>query len=190
MQLRRRLPYPRLYKAALLLFLIWNIVEVELIYLRVSRPTWKPPTKSHPRIFIASLHWNNEGILRSHWNQAVLDLASAIGPDNVFVSVLEGGSWDDSAGALRELDSGLGKLGVQRDIVLENKTHAEIISVVPSVEIDGWIRTPRGRIEFRRIPYLAALRNRALDPLRRLARRGIIFDRVLFLEDVVFTVGT
>jgi hypothetical protein len=61
------------------------------------------------------------------------------------------------------------------------------ISQVPGPS--GWIDTPRGKRELRRIPYLSKLRNISLKPLADLALKGIKFDRILFLNDVVFTVG-
>ncbi len=50
--------------------------------------------------------------------------------------------------------------------------------------------TGRGRSgwEVRRIPHLADLRNRAMRPLREMAP-GRMFDRVLWINDVVFTVS-
>jgi Cryptococcal mannosyltransferase 1 len=57
------------------------------------------------RIFIASTHWNNEAIIRSHWNTAILELVREIGVKNIYISIYESGSWDDTKGALRELKS-------------------------------------------------------------------------------------
>ncbi|KAL9009951.1 MAG: hypothetical protein Q9173_005067 [Seirophora scorigena] len=135
-------------------------------------------------IFIASIHWNNEAILRNHWNSAVLRLVEHLGSKNVFVSVLESGSWDDSKGALRNLDDELQKLGVARRIILEKTTHADEITQTPGN--DGWIDTAREKKELRRIPYLSRLRNRSLEPLTTLAEEGTTFDRILFLNDVAF----
>ncbi|KAL8965455.1 MAG: hypothetical protein Q9183_003845 [Haloplaca sp. 2 TL-2023] len=140
------------------------------------------------RIFIASIHWNNEAILRSHWNQAVINVVKHFGSNNVYVSILESGSWDDSKGALKLLDEELGELAVDRTIVLDKTTHADEIAAVPSS--DGWIDTTRGKKELRRIPYLSRLRNRSLEPLDKLAGKGIKFDRILFLNDVTEDIVT
>ena len=63
---------------------------------------------------------------------------------------------------------------------------------VPSEEDgrEGWIFTGRGEKgwEVRRIPYLARLRNRAMEPLLEMSP-GRVFDRVLWINDVVFTVS-
>lgn len=151
-----------------------------------------PPTASpkRERIFIAGIHWNNEQILRTHWNQAVIDLVTHLGPGNVFVSILESGSWDDSKGALRDLDNQLAALGVQRSMVLDNATHKSEVSRLPSYKERGWIWTTRGRKELRRIPYLASLRNKVMQEMSVSSARGLEpFDKVLWLNDVVFTVS-
>lgn len=133
------------------------------------------------------MHWNNEGILRSHWNNAVIELVKHFGPSNVFVAVLESGSWDNSKGALRDLDSRLDSLEVTRSIILEDTTHAEEISRTPSVNETGWVSTSHGRKELRRIPYLANIRNRVMAEMHTHSKAtGTRFDKVLWLNDVVF----
>lgn len=186
--LRRYGPRRRLLQALLISVALWTVLEVLVIYRRVSAAeAIKPHMPQKPeRIYIASMHWNNEEILRSHWNDAIVQLAKTWGTENVFVSVYESGSWDDTKGALRDLDVELDRLGVRRNITLSDTTHQDEISVSPLSE--GWIDTPRGRKELRRIPYLARLRNLTLRPLEDLERQGIAFDKILFLNDVVFTV--
>ena len=143
--------------------------------------------KSASRLFISSTHWNNEAALRGFWNQAIVDLARDIGPGNIYVSIYESGSWDDSKGALRLLDQDLERLGVQRTIILDNTTHED--EITRQAADSGWIDTPRGKKELRRIPFLAKLRNLTLKPMIELSSKGIRFDKVLFLNDVVFTVS-
>lgn len=143
------------------------------------------------RIYITSIHWNNEDILRESWNKGVVALAEAFGPSNVYAHIIESGSWDGSKAALHELGESLDALGVGKEITLANTTHADEIAHPPAEPGNGWIRTPtpRDKIELRRIPYLARLRNVALKHLRGLAKNGVTFDYVLFLNDVHFTVG-
>jgi hypothetical protein len=172
------------------IFAAWNALNLLQIHLRLSRAETaeKQLSRGTERVYIASLHWNNEAVLRSHWNNAVVELAKTLGPENIFISVYESGSWDDSKGALRELDGRLERLGVPRNITLSETTHFDEISRHPARQ--GWIKTPRGRTELRRIPYLARLRNLTLRPLEELLEQGKTFDRILFLNDVVFTVRT
>ncbi|KAL6353097.1 hypothetical protein LRP88_13585 [Fusarium phalaenopsidis] len=137
------------------------------------------------RVYIASLHWNNERTLRDSWNQGLLDLVSVLGPSNVFVSLYESGSRDGSKDAVGELDKTLEVMGVPRNITLDKTTHADAMVSPPREPGNGWAETQRGKIELRRISYLARLRNISLQPLRAMARNGIEFDYVLFLGDVV-----
>ncbi|KKZ65449.1 hypothetical protein EMCG_08722 [[Emmonsia] crescens] len=144
--------------------------------------TLVPEIKS---VFVASTHWNNEAILQSHWNTAVVELARKFGKDNIYISVYESGSWDNSKGALRDLDRQLEEIGVERTIALDPATHQDEINKPPAKE--GWIDTPRGKRELRRIPYLAHMRNKSLEPLERLVEAGRTFDKIIFLNDVIFS---
>ena len=189
-----RLPFRRSFRSrfarALLLVLVL-IVLIDFFSLVAARKKAQsitgPANVQAQKLFISSIHWNNEAILRSHWNQAVVDLAGHFGAKNIYVSIFESGSWDDSKGALRLLDSQLEQLGVRRKIVLDTGTHANEINAGPGDE--GWIETPRGTKELRRIPYLSRLRNQSLQPLVGLVEEGMKFDKILFLNDVVFNVG-
>ncbi|KAK4505662.1 hypothetical protein PRZ48_003627 [Zasmidium cellare] len=169
------------------LVLAWTAIEVLYVRTAIVREAAKePPRLGKEKVFIASIHWNNEAILRSHWNQAVVDLAKEIGRENVYVSIQESGSFDDSKAALRQLDTQLHEAGISRKIILDNTTHFDEVSRTPAEAEPGWIRTPRGQVELRRIPYLAKLRNLAMKPLYVLEKAGLKFDKILFLNDVVF----
>lgn len=169
-----------------LAFVLYSIFEIAQVLRCQSGPTTETVARRPERVYIASLHWNNEPVLRSHWNDAVVALAVALGRENVFITVYESGSWDDSKGALRELDMALEKHEIRRNITLSKVTHLDEMSVTHKGP--GWVDTPRGRAELRRIPYLSRLRNWTLEPLQELVRQGEKFDKVLFLNDVVFTV--
>ena len=192
---RRRSSRTRLFKsitAILVTSILIDFLQLSWIFSQESCPSETARSEKNPertpKVFIASTHWNNEASLRGFWNQAVLDLAEHLGPDNVYISIYESGSWDDSKNALRQLDHDLERLGVQRTIELKDTTHADEIAK-PSGE-EGWIDTPRGTKELRRIPYLAKLRNLSLKPMMEMALNGVKYDKVLFLNDVAFTVGT
>lgn len=184
----RRSSRSRILRAIVLIIAILSALD--LLSLVASRnhqqSTGKPPPDSRgQRLFIASIHWNNEQILRSNWNRAILELVEYFGADNVYISIYESGSWDNTKDALRELDRDLESLRVRRTITLDDSTHKEEIQKPFTT---GWIDTPRGQKELRRIPYLAKLRNLALKPLNALTLEGTKFHKVLFLNDVVFTV--
>ena len=176
----------RIIRASLLLLALFCIVDIlSLISTRQHQNLIvKAPNVRGQKVFIASIHWNNEPILRSNWSAAVLELVDYFGPENVYISIYESGSWDNSKEVLRVLGEDLERKGVQRTIKLSETTHADELKQTPT---DGWIQTPRGKKELRRIPYLSKLRNLALEPLNNLGD-STKFDKVLFLNDVVFTV--
>lgn len=157
---------------------------------RVTLSSYAAPAVQKDKIFIAAIHRNTEWILRTHWTEAVLNLTKHFGPKNVYVSVQESGSLDDTKGALRDLDFELKELGVHRNIVLGLTLEEQIdeVSTPPEREEGGWIRTSRGKIELRRIPYLAKLRNKVMEKLVTEAEAGRTYDTILWLNDVVFTV--
>lgn len=187
---RRCLLRSRLLRFAIVLFAVWSTVDVLLVRSNIraaSIETTKIRAPSAAKIYIASVHWNNGEILRSHWNAAVIKLVKALGQENVYISIHESGSWDDSKGALRVFDEQLELLKVRKTITLDPTTHKDEIEKAPGPS--GWIETPRGKTELRRIPYLSRLRNLTLKPLEEMAEKGEHFDKILFLNDVVFSVS-
>ncbi|KPM43845.1 hypothetical protein AK830_g2692 [Neonectria ditissima] len=182
----RRLLRSRTVKTALALVFLINLLDTLRIHRSIADADRTPPRSSppHERIYIASMHWNSGEVLKSHWNDAVVELAELFGPKNVFVSVYESGSWDDTKTALRELDGQLERRGVPHRIELSDVTHRD--EIARGDQGEGWIQTSRGT-ELRRIPFLAKLRNKTLRDLVELHEQGITFDKVLFLNDVIFT---
>jgi len=155
----------------------------------MSVETFPNIIQKNTKVFIASVHRNNEYILRLHWNDAVIKLVQYLGPENVYFSTFESGSQDNTKDALRDLDHELKGLGVSTSVVL-GKTAAELVAENRGAPGDeGWIMTSRGKKERRRIPYLANLRNRVMEKLDDEAAKGNKYDLVLWLNDVVFTVS-
>ncbi|KAF6827459.1 polysaccharide export protein [Colletotrichum musicola] len=181
----------RFLRNALLVLGVYTLLEA----LRIQRViTSAPPhdpkrPRRAERVYIAGMHYNSASLIKDHWNGAVLELVDALGRENVFVSVYESGSWDESKKWLAELDEELGRRGVRRNVVLDERTHKQEVEEVPAEgeEREGWIVTPRGKREMRRIPFLARLRNLTLRDLWNLSDEGEVFDKILFLNDVVFT---
>ncbi len=122
-----------------------------------------------------------------------MDLVRHFGAENVYVSIVESGSWDGSKSALKELDLHLENLGVQRSIELLETTHKDEIERTPGPYEEGWVWTSRARKELRRIPYLARIRNQIMEKLNQLAdtsngQKSKTFRKILWLNDVIFTV--
>ncbi|KAF5874474.1 putative polysaccharide export protein [Botrytis fragariae] len=159
----------------------------------------KPPmgNPNNETIFIAAIFRKSEIMLRQNWSPALVSLAHHLGPQNVYVSIIESGSWDGTKAALVDLDGMLGEAGVERTIELgmDRLAQLEELKHVPEEGQDrtGWLHTGRKESEsgweMRRIPYLARLRNRAMEPLLRVwdEGRGRKFDKILWINDVVFT---
>ncbi|EKG11785.1 hypothetical protein MPH_11281 [Macrophomina phaseolina MS6] len=186
-----RLPRTILFDLLPVLLLFWSLVEVLSIRraLQAVDQAAEHDAETYPqgeKVFISSIHLHDEQLLRDHWNAALLSLVEALGPSNVYVSIYESNSLDNTKGALRDLGEALDRAGVPNTIVLDESTRADELRDADAGG-DGWITTPAGDKEKRRIPYLARLRNRALAPLHELDAQGQRFDRVLFLNDVVYT---
>ena len=175
----------------LLLLDVYSITSSIRPPVRVS--TLSPELKNE-KIFIASINRNSEYILRLYWMSSLLALVKALGPSNVFVSIMESGSQENTKGALSELEVQLNELGVETKLVLGVDVHGQLeeISNPPSEEEgrEGWIYTGRWDTgwEVRRIPYLAKLRNVVMEPLNAMSSKRK-FDRILWINDVVFTVS-
>lgn len=132
-------------------------------------------------------------LLSAHWIPSLIGLIDKLGPENVFVSILENGSVDNTRAALQELESMLTERNVpytfryeesfrdgvkfQADGLLQRLLGEEGTN-------DNWIMTDGGWFP-RRISYLAQLRNLVLEPLRKSKQT---FDKVLFINDVIFSV--
>lgn len=192
--LRRRFLRPRTILLTLTLILIFDA-----FFITSSRPTplrisTLPSHLKDEKIFIASIFRNSEYMLRLYWSSALLRLVEHLGPQNVYVSILESGSQEDTKGALRDLERSLTEMGVENQVSLGMgvmEQYEETLNVPgPDEDRTGWIFTGRGEKgwEIRRIPYLAKLRNEALEPMLNMEHRRK-FDKVLWINDVVFTVS-
>lgn len=143
-------------------------------------------------VYIASTQWNSGTLLQDHWIPSLLRVVKELKAAgiSVFVSIYENGSWDDTKSVLQQLRQTFKDLDVQHEIVIDNTSHEQIIANAKSQNVSdpGWLRTAYGR-EMRRISYLAGVRNEALKPLARLNEDGVRFDRMLYINDVIFSVG-
>ena len=139
-------------------------------------------------VYVASSQWNSGKLLEEHWVPSLLQLISDLGAANVsvFVSIYENGSWDSTKSVLQQLKQTLENSGVQHSVNIDDTSHEQIIA--RNASSSGWLNTLYGK-EMRRIPYLASVRNEALKPLSTLTESGAKFDRILYINDVVFSVS-
>lgn len=145
-------------------------------------------------VFIVSVHRNTGKILPA-WGAAVLALIDYLGgPDRVYFSALESGSQDDTKEKLAALQAQLDARGVPNTVHLGMTVWEQLQEMWDRPDPagprqEGWIWNQEDKLyDLRRITYLARERNRALEPMRELERQGVKFDKLLWINDVVFNV--
>lgn len=112
---------------------------------------------------------NNEYVI-PYWHDTLIKVIHYLGPDNVFVSVVESHSADSSPQLLEALDADLALLGVSRRILTGDTT-------VPK---------PDSLPGIKRIEFLAATRNRAMEPLVVGGYDKVVFSNDIFIEPESF----
>lgn len=134
-------------------------------------PKHKDYNPRNQTYYIASNLYNSEAIL-PQYTKALLQFIQDVGPKNVFVSIYENNSKDQTPRMLRELDAEMQRYGVRRNI-----------------------RTDVKNKEFQekeRIDRLAHIRNEAMAPMLRDAPSGLdhrTFSKVIFVNDVILDAG-
>lgn len=121
------------------------------------------------KIFIAAMFYNNEYVI-PYWHDTLIKVIHYLGPDNVFVSIVESHSTDESPQLLDALDADLALLGVSRRILTRDKA-------VPKPD------DMRGN---NRIEFLAATRNRVIEPLIVGGYDRVVFSNDIFIEPESF----
>ncbi|KAH0174711.1 hypothetical protein KCU67_g622, partial [Aureobasidium melanogenum] len=152
-----------------------------LCILIISTPVLNPSYTYRPRSYTGQNPLNEQvfivaaivdaDLIRGAWGEAVLELIAAVGSENAFVSIYNNDSGPETSIALN---------------ALAQKIHCEKAVVSEHLPLEGLIQPElsRSREKVRRIPYLAEVRNRAMRPFYTSGRK---FDKVLFLNDVVFS---
>ena len=136
----------------------------------------KNPGRGNPRnesVYVAASIFDKGGsLVNGAWGNALLNLVDLLGSQNVFLSIYENDAGEQAEEALMGFR---GRVPCANKIVYER--HLSPDSIARVVLPDGSKRT-------KRIAYLAAVRNRALQPLDTPLK--INYDKLLFLNDVVF----
>jgi hypothetical protein len=124
------------------------------------------------KVFIAaSLYDPGARLIGGRWAENVLELIDLLGPDNTYLSIYENESGEEARLAMSELDR---TLPCNRTLTFEDHLGLE---GVPNITL------PDGTSRVKRIEYLAQVRNKALKPLEE---AEVLFDKVLYLNDVFF----
>lgn len=133
------------------------------------------PGRGNPaneKVFIAASIFDPSGELaRGDWGEDILDLVDLLGHNNVYLSVYQNDAGPEAELAMNQLDS---QVTCNHTFMYEE--HLNLQEVPHVTMMDGTERV-------KRIAYLAEVRNRALRPLES---ADIKFDKLLYLNDVVF----
>ena len=151
------------------------------------------PGRGNPnneKVFLAaSIYDHNGTLLAGRWGNAVAELVQLLGPQNVHLSVYENDPNDAAKASLAKLGSQLNcefSIGTILQNVQCSQNLLGNVSLVaehlPLEEIPR-ITTPNGEKRMKRIAFLSEVRNRALRPLEAAT---IQFDKLLFINDVIF----
>ena len=200
----RRSPLRRLLRIALyilpVLFLLDTLTNLKhyrefssnLVAHTYTDASTLPSPVRDQKIFICAQFWTNAWVIENRWAEALLKLIETLGADNVYVAIYESGSLDNTKDVLKHLDKLLVQYEIRHTITLDPTTHADEIGAGPYDENgkprQGWVLPPgstQGK-EIRRIPYLARLRNLSVQPIFAEKSKGRTYDKMLFLNDVVF----
>lgn len=120
---------------------------------------------------------SHNGLVHGPWGDSLVALAITLQSHQIplHISVYGGPTQ-----ALSALDIRLSRLNVSRTIVAED-TQPIDLNTLPRIEIPSG--EYKGQMRVKRIAYLAAVRNKAIEPLNTAETR---YTHLLFLNDVVF----
>jgi hypothetical protein len=169
LNLSKNLKYLGYFLIFINLFLYWNLNQNSYFHNRVNQVKVNLETSKVPKFYLAANLYENEATI-PYWKDEVIKLSKYLGPDNIYVSIVENFSTDNTKVQLREFSQELEKLGVER-----------------SIELGYNEFTPKGENrQDGRINFLKDVRNRAMEPLFKLKRQGHEFDYIIFLNDIFF----
>ncbi|KAK3114094.1 hypothetical protein LTR53_007941 [Teratosphaeriaceae sp. CCFEE 6253] len=145
---------------------------------RVMEAPYSPARANvnNEKVFIAASLYDAKGeLVLGDWGRSVLGLVQILGPDNVHLSIYENDADDRSRAALKEFEE---SLPCNSSIVVDELDISQLRDVITST----------GKVQLKRIAFLAEVRNRALAPLDdpNSSASHTRFDRVLYLNDVIF----
>ncbi|EJD44928.1 hypothetical protein AURDEDRAFT_114248 [Auricularia subglabra TFB-10046 SS5] len=128
----------------------------------------KPPAglSNGEHVYLVAMFHNNADVL-PFWKEQMTRVIYYLGTKNVYVSIVESYSNDNSAQQLEEFEQQLSSMGVDHGVRVRDT------SITKNMTTDR-----------RHIRFLSDTRNLAMQPLRDLAAKGRLFHRVLWSNDV------
>jgi hypothetical protein len=168
----------------------YTIRPVHYNQLRQLTLETEEPGRGNPfneKVFIAAALYEEKGNLVSGaWGKAVLQLIDLLGPEHVHLSLYEDNPDLKTKQALADFrDKVPCKVMCTCNEIHRTNNSANSTIVFEELDISALPHTelPNGEHRLKRIAFLAEVRNRALEPIDK---HGVKFDRVLFLNDVIF----
>ncbi|POS86434.1 hypothetical protein EPUL_002644 [Erysiphe pulchra] len=155
-----------------LLSLFLVLLALQLIfngsYIESNAPKFIPDFQE--KVFIAANIADGD-LINNAWGSSLLTLVDLIGADRVFVSIY-----------------GLPTTALSQLAEMLKCEHKIVSEELEPVSLDSLPRTllPNGDRRIKRISFLAEIRNKALQPLGELEKKGTKFNKVLFINDVFF----
>ncbi|KAI1003076.1 hypothetical protein K3495_g5127 [Podosphaera aphanis] len=155
-----------------LLLLLFGLLGLQLAFNKsyVESHATNFKIDKQERVYIAANIVDGE-LITSSWGPNLLSLIKLIGPERVFVSI-----YGRPTDVLKKLST---MLECDHRIVSEQDQPYNL-ETLPRVLL------PDGTQRIKRIAFLAAIRNKVLEPLKELEKEGKEFGKVLFLNDVYF----
>ncbi|MCJ1307464.1 hypothetical protein MMC25_001110 [Agyrium rufum] len=145
--------------------------------LRERALTSKTGGRANPtnqKIYIAASIYDEGGKLANgFWGASLLSLVDLLGSDNVFLSIYENESGLEGETALDTLRT---QVQCKNNLNYEGKLYQQ--DLLPRVTM------PDGSRRLKRMEYLAAVRNRAMEHLD--SHTEVTYDKILFLNDIAF----
>ncbi|KAH8589288.1 cryptococcal mannosyltransferase 1-domain-containing protein [Bisporella sp. PMI_857] len=148
-------------------FVVFLLLQVTFNASYIQGPPFE--LNRNETVFIAA-NIIDQHLIDGIWGNRILELVDLIGPERTFVSIYGG-----PKEALQSLEAKLPK-NCGRSIISEKDSPIKLKDI-PHTTL------PTGEERIKRIAFLAEVRNKALEPLKATKTR---FDRVLFINDVVF----
>ncbi|KXN66179.1 glycosyltransferase family 69 protein [Conidiobolus coronatus NRRL 28638] len=169
LKLSKKLKYIGYFLIFINVFLYWNSNQNAYFHNRARQANVNTGKTQAPKFYLAANLYQNEPTI-PYWKDEIVRLSKYLGPDNMYISIVENFSTDDTKVQLREFDQELEKLGIQHTIELG---YNEFTS---KREIHGDDR----------IISLKNVRNRVMEPLFRLKKQGKEYDYIIFINDIFF----
>lgn len=124
----------------------YRVFSSNLLSQTYTDPSTLPSPVRNQKIFICAQFWTNAWVIEQRWGEALLQIIETLGAENVYVSIYESGSLDNTKEILTLLESRLTQYNIRHTITLDPTTHADEINAGPYDDTgaprQGWVLPP------------------------------------------------